>query len=181
MGNRRNGTLDMLKLIAAYMVVLIHVSFQGRAKTIIHAVANFAVPVFFLSAGYFCYGADTSVIERKIIKIAKIFVFASALYNLMNIALAFLADGMAGAMAYLTMYVDINRWVNLLLFNVPFSATRLWFLLALMYVYGVQWHLVRWKISHRTIMLISVCFLVLNVVLGECLSILGVYLPEYYL
>ena len=44
----RNRTLDMVKAICAYAVVLIHVHFPGHARIIANVLARFAVPVFFM-------------------------------------------------------------------------------------------------------------------------------------
>ena len=44
----RNRTLDMVKAICAYAVVLLHVHFPGNAGIIANVLARFAVPVFFM-------------------------------------------------------------------------------------------------------------------------------------
>lgn len=42
----RNRTLDMVKAICAYAVVLLHVHFPGNVGIIANVLARFAVPVF---------------------------------------------------------------------------------------------------------------------------------------
>ena len=42
----RNRTLDMVKAICAYAVVLLHVHVPGNAGIIANVLARFAVPVF---------------------------------------------------------------------------------------------------------------------------------------
>ena len=60
----RNRTLDMVKAICAYAVVLLHVHFPGNAGIIANVLARFAVPVFFMVSGYFCFrGDDTEFIR----------------------------------------------------------------------------------------------------------------------
>lgn len=54
----RNRTLDMVKAICAYAVVLLHVHFPGNAGIIANVLARFAVPVFFMVSGYFCFRGD---------------------------------------------------------------------------------------------------------------------------
>ena len=51
----RNYSLDALKLVASFFVVFIHVSFGGVFGEVIKALAGFAVPIFFLTSGYFSY------------------------------------------------------------------------------------------------------------------------------
>ena len=50
----RNRTLDMVKAICAYAVVLLHVHFPGNAGIIANVLARFAVPVFFSHAAVPC-------------------------------------------------------------------------------------------------------------------------------
>ena len=71
----RNRTLDMVKAICAYAVVLLHVHFPGNAGIIANVLARFAVPVFFMVSGYFCFrGDDTEFIRigKKIRHCSKI-------------------------------------------------------------------------------------------------------------
>ena len=71
----RNRTLDMVKAICAYAVVLLHVHFPGNAGIIANVLARFAVPVFFMVSGYFCFrGDDTEFIRigKKIRHVLKL-------------------------------------------------------------------------------------------------------------
>lgn len=70
----RNYTLDLLKLFSAFMIVLIHVPFYGEFGTAIKAVARFAVPVFFMTSGYFCYKNDTKKSQKRYL-ISRRFLF----------------------------------------------------------------------------------------------------------
>lgn len=176
----RNGTLDLLKLISAYMIVFIHVPFYSMSGTIISALARFAVPIFFMTAGYFCYQNDTRKIKKKLLKIVYILIFASLLYNVMNIGIAYISSGVPGIIDTISVFAKPERWIELLLFNLPFSANRLWFLFALIYVYGIQLIVNKCKIGYRWIFCFSLLGLALNLVLGELLSAFGVELPLHY-
>ncbi len=177
--NQRNETLDFLKIIAAYMVVFIHVPFYGEIGIVIKALARFAVPVFFMTSGYFCYQNDAAKIIRKTKKIVLILLGASLLYNATNLLTAYSNGGIEGMVQSLAAYKDIGNWITLFLFNKPFSATRLWFLFALIYVYILQLILTRLKVSDRVITIISASCLALNLILGELLTSLGIALPDY--
>ena len=75
----RNRTLDMVKAICAYAVVLLHVHFPGNAGIIANVLARFAVPVFFMVSGYFCFrGDDTEFIRtgKKIRHVLKLMLVA---------------------------------------------------------------------------------------------------------
>lgn len=175
----RNATLDLLKLLASYMVVFIHVPFYGKLGIIISAVSRCAVPIFFLSSGFFCYQNSTNKISKKTASIFKILIFTSLLYNLTNIASLFLSDGVSGISEYSSMFLDLNRWFDLLIFNIPFSATRIWFLFALIYVYTIQWLMQKLKVDINIIFIFSILLLSLNIILVEGLSLFNITLPEH--
>ena len=63
MGKEKNMTLELIKLFAAYMVVFIHVMFQGEFGVLVDALARFAGPLFFWVSGFFSYGISTEKIE----------------------------------------------------------------------------------------------------------------------
>lgn len=177
---KRNATLDFLKLIAAYMVVFIYVPFYGDVGMVVSALARFAVPVFFMTSGYFCYQNDTERIKSKIKHILIILIFTSLLYNAMNFFIAYSGGGVEGINRLIIEFKEIKNWISLLVFNEPFSATRLWFLFALIYVYVLQLILNRLKVNCQSILAISTVALVVNLILGEVFSILEIRVPEYY-
>ena len=47
MNKQKNGTLELIKLFASYMVVFIHVIFSAKIGTIMGTLARFAVPFSF--------------------------------------------------------------------------------------------------------------------------------------
>lgn len=50
---QRNQAMECFKMIAAVLVVILHVPFPGKWGGIVTCLANFAVPVFFAITGYF--------------------------------------------------------------------------------------------------------------------------------
>ena len=54
----RNLKLNLLKGFACIGVVFIHVTFPGKAGSIISAISGYAVPIFYMIAGYYIYGKD---------------------------------------------------------------------------------------------------------------------------
>ncbi len=89
----RNYTLDVMKLISSFFIVFIHVPFHGIAGEVIRSISRFAVPVFFMTSGFFSYENDTQTILRRIKKLAGILIFASCLYNTTDILSAFASSG----------------------------------------------------------------------------------------
>lgn len=51
----RNIMLNLLKGFACIGVVLIHIKFPGKTGDLIKYASAYAVPIFFLIAGYFAF------------------------------------------------------------------------------------------------------------------------------
>ena len=71
-----NVKLNLVKGFACIGVVFIHVTFPGLAGEIISSASSYAVPIFFMIAGYYAFGKDEKTIKRRLVKIIKIFIFA---------------------------------------------------------------------------------------------------------
>jgi len=179
MESKRNYTLDFIKLIASFFVVFIHVPFYGIVGDVIKLLARAAVPIFFMTSGFFCYGNDLKTILRKIKKIFLILVFTSFLYNFTNIIIKFVSDGTGGVIEYFIGFGDIQKWLLLLVFNLPFSAIRLWFLFALIYVYFLHMLFIRCKISYKSIFTLSIFALAVHIFIGSGLPLLGFEVEDY--
>ena len=50
---KRNIGIDILRFICAFLVACIHAPFSGAVGGCVKAVARIAVPIFFMSTGYF--------------------------------------------------------------------------------------------------------------------------------
>ena len=177
--SNRNYTLDLIKLIAACFVVFIHVPFYGKVGEAVSLIARFAVPVFFMTSGFFSYGNDNKVLLRKIKKLVFILIFASCLYNVSNIALEYLSGGADAVAEYFSAFTKVKGWLLLLFFNVPFSATRLWFLFALIYVYFMQMAFNKLEFGKKWIFAVSVSGIALHFLVGSIMPQFGINTEEY--
>ena len=81
MEKTRNHAFDVLKGIACIGVVFIHVKFLGLTGDIVSKISQFAVPIFFMIAGYYAFNSDIFVIKRRLIKIIKILLYSLLLYS----------------------------------------------------------------------------------------------------
>ncbi len=176
----RNNTLDFVKLLASFLVVFIHVPFYGVVGEIVKLFSRVAVPLFFMTSGYFCYNNDSKTILRKTKKIATILIFTSCLYNLTNIFTQFVSDGVGGVVDYFSSFADFESWLNLLIFNLPFSATRLWFLFSLIYVYILQMVFNKLGLKYKTVFILSVFGIIIHLLLGSVMPYFGVEVPDYF-
>ena len=173
----RNMSLDVLKLMASYVVVFIHFKFSGLTGDIVDALARFAVPVFFMVSGYFAYNNSTEKLISKMKNIIKIYFWGAVIYIGFYGVLSLYDVGIKGAMWYCISYFNPVFIVKFIVFNVPRSSEHLWFLVALIYVYGLHYFIAKWKIKESIYLWIGVVLLAIHLLLGVGLSSIGIVIP----
>ena len=180
MSIQKNNTLGLLKLLAAYMVVFIHISFYGEFGAAVDALARFAVPFFFLVSGYYSYQTPPEKIKKRIKNILSLLIFSSVCCTAFEI-LKLLKYNTDGLMALFDKYTHFGTYVDLLVFNLPVSSGHLWYLFAALYVYVIFYFATKFHIKEKLIFIISISLLILHLLLGEGLSVLGIEIPIPYL
>ena len=173
----RNVTLDVVKLIAAYFVVFIHNKFYGEFGLAIDSIARFAVPLFFISSGYFCFNNSPDKIKVKAIRIAKMFLWATVMYHFVNLAFFVLQGKQDAIIPYITGIVNFETIWRFLFTNLPYSSTPLWFLIALVYTYAVHYLVVKFKVSEKLMLAISCVIVALDIICWEFMPIFGIVIP----
>lgn len=164
----RNESLDILKFISAIFVVFIHILFNGQFGIAVKAVANFAVPIFFICSGYFSFNTivngDYKKLLKRCIPLLKILFFAVLIF-------AFCEFVFNGSINFITDLKSIKTYVMLFVFN-SFNDgffIPLWFLPALIYVYLFSALIVKLKLNklfHFFPFLLLVSILFYDVLLG---------------
>ena len=149
---RRNCLLDIVKLIASFFVVFIHVTFPGTFGQSIRSFSGFAVPLFFITSGYF----SREIIDAKNYK--KLFSRIKSLCLIFLIAIvsySFVYIIINGLNSYINYFMIKDTYIKLLAFNSFENTffTPLWFLLALIYVYAVIIVLLKIKLEKLIIAL----------------------------
>lgn len=177
MAHRRNNTLDILKLLASYMVVFIHVLFYGKIGVIFDAWARFAVPLFFVVSGFYSYEITLKQIKKRIIHVIQLLVFAVAIYVLWKVLLLLIRQDIQGLTQYFSQYLQIKSLLKLFLFNVPLFTEHLWYLFAILYVYILYYFITVFKFPKKYTFVISILLLVIHILLGEGLSIISIVVP----
>lgn len=152
--------LNVLKLVAAFFVVAIHVRFPGDFGNAVIVVARFAVPFFFMVSGFFSYYEDKNNIKekykRKIRHICVLFIGCSALYFAYGCVDAFFGNGI---IAYIKYVFSIKSVITFLLFNYTGISEFMWFLPALIYTYIAFFLFEKTGITKKVYFLIPVLFL----------------------
>ena len=133
----RNRTLDMVKAISAYAVVLLHIRFPGTAGNVANVLTRFAVPVFFMISGYFCYRGDDTEFSRlgkKIRHVMMLIMIAFPVWILWEL-IQNQIDG-DSQKKWLESLVSGEHIRQFLLYNNSSQVKwHLWFLPALLYCY----------------------------------------------
>ena len=160
--NKRNSSLDILKLFASFFVVFIHVNFYGEFGSVVKAFASFAVPVFFITSGYYSYSAvnnkDIKKLCLRIISLLKILIVAIVLYSGVYILINGIGD-------YAAFFLQKKTYIKFFLLNNFENTffTPLWFLPALIYSYIVIILITKLKLQ-RFIPYLTVLFIPLFVI-----------------
>lgn len=135
----RYNSIDTLKFICAFLVILIHASYPYKAEVI--PITDEAVPLFFCISGFFIYGkgCDTKRIKR----IAILILWSFALY--------FIKTELYHLIVLKEVYLlSFKNWIDLLIFNDVAFSIHLWYLPAYLYslfgVYAIEKY-GKWNIS----------------------------------
>ncbi len=131
---KRNNCLNLLKFVACFGVVFIHVPFPGIFGEIIKYLSGFSVPLFFMISGYYSYGCDYKKIKSKLIKILKILLFTYILYLFYNIIMSIKNSDFPG---WLIRYYNFHNIILSIVFCTIWWAIPLWYLIAMSEVYLV--------------------------------------------
>ena len=178
MSIKKNTTLELFKLFASYAVVFIHVMFSGNFGIAMDTLARFAVPMFFLTSGFFSYGITPEKIIKRAKHIFKLIIISSVCYFLFEIFVLVLNGNTNEIIPYLSQYYNILMILRLLVFNKPVSSGHLWYLWAILYVYIIYYFVTKRGVKEKTIFRISFVLLPLHLLLGEGLSVFNVSLPN---
>jgi surface polysaccharide O-acyltransferase-like enzyme len=85
----RNNTLDLMKLIACFFVVTLHVGYYEELPVFISEALRFsarwAVPFFFICTGYFLGKSYKLNITGRVKKLTTIFIVSTILFSILSI------------------------------------------------------------------------------------------------
>ncbi len=133
----RNYSVDTLKLLCAFLVVLIHVPSDWKAAVL--PLTRVAVPIFFMISGYFIYTDDCKKFDTKLKKtFTKILLITCLGFTFYSInALLFDSVSLSDLFSD-TQSTPLESAIKLFLFNYPVeNFLILWYLLAFLYTLAV--------------------------------------------
>ncbi len=134
MEKSRNSCMDIMKAVAAFMVVMIHVHPDTTIYNGLVAICRMAVPFFFMISGYYS-GSFVSLKTRRVVnnikKILKLVILSNLAYFLIEIGYACLQNELAD---YVGSLLNMQTWIKFVVFNTSPFSTHLWYLSAYLYV-----------------------------------------------
>lgn len=160
-----NSTLDFLKCLACMAVVFMHTNAGSIVDSVLTCLCRFAVPLFFMVSGYYCYNRDIQKVRQKlpykIMRIVKMSLIATIIYFLWDWIFSnlLLENQIIDIFSYIKGMVNIRSMVEFFIFNKTIWGGTLWFLFALIYCYGIMYIINRfdlYKISYTLAIVILV-------------------------
>lgn len=165
----RNWKFDIVKLVAAFLVISIHVvrvNFVSNPSIssaifsdILWAISVLAVPIFFMTSGFFAYRKNNPLfqIKKTIKRVASITAIALIAYFILNIV-------MFGWEPWIKALTSTN-FFNFIMLNSPDIISPdndvCWWLLALLYVLALYYVWIRLKWSKTTLIMVAVaCYVI---------------------
>ena len=167
--NKINHSLNFLKFIAIFAVVVIHCDLWkiGTEGIVIDGLIRFAILIFFLVSGFFSFYTDDSkalnTYKRRLKKLIKILLIGSVLY-FVYMAYAQLPD--------LLLKLNLNALFNLIIFNIAPFGFHLWFILALIYCYIIYYILIKFQVKPNTLYKYIPILILFCLLLGEFFTLL---------
>lgn len=166
--NQRNSSLDFLKLFCAFLIVLFHCEPAYSKWT--QAIANCAVPCFFMISGYLIYSEKINErCIRSIKKTAKILLWSTLFYMPLLIY---------GIYTKNTEIQPVGKLLlNFIVFNDNPAGVHLWYLSAYIYVLAVVYFLN--KNNKLNILYYSIPFLWIADMIGGRVGVNTIYLRNF--
>ena len=184
---QRNQYLNYWKGIACFGVVFVHTRFPlEQLDGILQTMFRFAVPLFFMVSGYFCYGEDRELVEKKLpSKIKRIFWinFGGCFYYfVMQMAIAVFGDShgnSADVIERFWLLFNRNKMVDWLVFNQDPFVNIMWFTSALLYCYILFWIINHFNLYRVSYGLIPV-LIVIHLLMGNVMVMFGMEINKLY-
>ena len=132
--NSHIHSIDVMRIVMAFLVVAIHLPFDGKAGSVFITYGKTAVPFFLVVCGYFLYRDDSKEMMKRLLKQTKrilIFFIAS---NVVYAGLrAIYVRVTTGSFAGMNECFTAKALTDFLLYNFSPFSEHLWYLGSLLY------------------------------------------------
>lgn len=175
----RNAKLDILRALAAFLVVCIHVKFPGNFGEYISAIAAVAVPIFFMITGYYYEQMKKQEkIQKQLRKICKLIVITIGIYILYGTIITCFKGN--SILEYYKSIFNIKEIVKFLVFNEFSAIGHLWYLPAILYTLILAKFMTNKKNKKYLKFIIPIIFIVYIITGKYSKIVFGSEFPYYY-
>ena len=182
---QRNYTLDLLKAIACFMVIMLHFpaeKFSEDFTFLQTTLGRCGVPLFFMISGYLASCKDTAKLKGWFLKQAKKMLVYFLVFSVVIYLFYLVYDAVTNrAKPSISFDVNLQTILRLIFISEPFYSKYLWYFLAYagtLFIYFIAAH---FKYGYKVIACLAPVLLILYHVLGKySLLLLGTNLPSNY-
>lgn len=168
----RIHSIDVMRIVMAFLVVTIHIPFFGKAGEVFITYGKTAVPFFLVVCGYFLYRDDTAQMMKRLLKQTKrmfiLFVGANVFYMA---AFAAYDRVVNGSLAETRACFSPKAITDFLLYNLSPFSEHLWFLGSLLYALLIMLLLNKLKVLKHAMfaapVLIAASYVLSHMGIGE--------------
>lgn len=146
----RNHSLDVLKIISYFFIILRHVSFQNEFIDPFRSIFNYAPILFCLISGYYAYGNDVEKIKKKFFKFVRMTAFGIAVFLIYNLVVEMKNDSLD---LWISEYFNWKTPIYFFVFCTIKWAIVLWYLIAMAETYFVWIFIVKKGYESRAVKL----------------------------
>ena len=130
----RIHSIDVIRIVMAFLVVTIHIPFNGKAGEVFITYGKTAVPFFLVVCGYLLYRDDTAQMMKRLLKQAKKMFILFVTANIFYMAGFAVFDKVVNGSLDETMAGFSPKAItDFLLYNLSPYSEHLWFLGSLLY------------------------------------------------
>lgn len=140
--NNRTASIDVLKFILAFLIVVIHVPFSGHVGII--PFARIAVPLFFMITGYYLPTMKIDKFKKHIKKILVLTITSTLFYMVFSYIQSFFHYTEAST-DWFTENFNFHKLYDWILYNNTPIGIHLWYFYALLYVFLILYIFYRFK------------------------------------
>ena len=160
-------SLQVMRIIAAFLVVSIHIPFHGNIGSFTIAFGKIAVPFFLVICGYFLYRESNDEFLLRIKKQFKNILYLTLISNTFYLLLSLIFSSFNGSInLFGHTYLTMENLKNLLLWNMSPFADHLWYLGSLLYALILLMAMVKLNI-HKYIFFLAPILLTIYITLSR--------------
>ncbi len=179
----RNRTIDVVRIIASFFVLVCHVHFPDPYIIGSMAIGRFAVPFFYLLSGWFLFESNESTevsdkrIKKALFRTCRLIVISALLYFISNTITCVLLG--LSAFYWISSVFNLNALMELLIFNhAEFICPIMWYLFAYVYVLIILLIANRIRLINKIYFLIP-ALLVANLIIADTLPLKWYHLGNW--